>query len=121
MIAVIFQVEPRNGRAQEYLDLAAGLRGDLEQIDGFISVERFESVYNPGKFVSISFWRDEAAILRWREHLGHQQAQARGRGELFAGYRISVAQIVRDYGREDGDRAEAPGAVTATWGDASAL
>ncbi len=114
MIAVIFQVEPHPGRAQAYLDLAAGLRGELEQIDGFISVERFESVYHPGTFVSISFWRDEAAIRRWREHLGHQQAQARGRAELFAGYRISVAQVLRDYGAED--RAEAPTGVAATWG-----
>lgn len=119
MIAVIFQVEPREGRAQEYLELAAALRGELEWIDGFISVERFESVYNPGKFVSISFWRDEAAILRWREHLGHQQAQGLGRGELFAGYRISVAQIVRDYGMEE--RTEAPAAVAATWGGVPAL
>ncbi len=119
MIAVIFRVEPQDGRAQEYLDLAAGLRGELEQIDGFISVERFESVYNPGAFVSISFWRDEAAIRRWREHLGHQRAQARGRFELFAGYRISVAQVLRDYGMDD--RAEAPSAVAATWGAAPAL
>lgn len=121
MIAVIFQVEPRDGRAQEYLDLAAGLRGELERIDGFISVERFESVYTPGKFVSLSFWRDEAAILRWREHLGHQQAQARGRGELFAGYHISVAQIVRDYGPAEDERDEAPNAVAATWGGVPAL
>ncbi|HLZ70769.1 MAG TPA: antibiotic biosynthesis monooxygenase [Dehalococcoidia bacterium] len=117
MIAVIFQVEPLTGRAQEYLDLAASLRAELEQIDGFISVERFESVYNPGKFVSLSFWRDEAAILRWREHLGHQQAQARGRGAIFAGYRISVAQIVRDYGMDE--RGEAPAPVAARWGGAA--
>mgnify|MGYP001205414636 CR=1 FL=1 len=119
MLAVIFQVEPNAGRAQDYLELAVGLRAELEQIDGFISVERFASVYNPGKFVSLSFWRDEAAILRWREHAGHQQAQLRGRGELFAGYRISVAEIVRDYGMDKRD--EAPEPVSASWGGVPAL
>jgi heme-degrading monooxygenase HmoA len=115
MYAVIFQVEPKPGRAKEYFDIAALLRSELEKIDGFISVERFESVSTPGKFVSLSFWRDEAAIREWRAHIGHQHAQRRGRGEIFQNYRLSVVQIVRDYGMLDRD--EAPSPVDATWGE----
>ena len=106
MIAVIFEVEPHHGKAQEYLDIAARLRPELEKIDGFISVERFESIYHPGKYVSISYWRDADAVRTWRTHAEHQQAQAKGRQEIFADYRIRVAQIVRDYGIHD--RTEAP-------------
>jgi heme-degrading monooxygenase HmoA len=115
MYAVIFQVEPKTGRDKEYLDIAATLRPELDKIDGFISVERFESVYNPGKYVSISFWRDEAAILAWRTHIGHQHAQRKGRGEVFADYRLSVVQVVRDYGMTD--REEAPMLVVPSWGE----
>ena len=106
MIAVIFEVEPHSGKAQEYLDIAARLRPELEKIDGFISVERFESLYHPGKYVSISYWRDADAVRAWRSHAAHQQAQAKGRQEIFADYRIRVAQVVRDYGIRD--RTEAP-------------
>ncbi|MGI8553597.1 MAG: antibiotic biosynthesis monooxygenase family protein [Dehalococcoidia bacterium] len=115
MYAVIFQVEPAEGRAQEYLQIAATLRQELEKVDGFISVERFESVYNPGKFVSISFWRDEAAIHAWRAHFGHQNAQQKGRHEVFKDYRLSVAAIVRDYGMFE--REESPPVVEASWGE----
>jgi heme-degrading monooxygenase HmoA len=115
MYAVIFQVEPKPGRDKEYLDIAATLRSELDRIDGFISVERFESVYNPGKYVSISFWRDEAAILAWRAHVGHQHAQRKGRGEVFADYRLSVVQVMRDYGMFD--RAETPEPIAPSWGD----
>ena len=115
MYAVIFQVEPNAGRAGDYLDIAATLRAELDKIDGFISIERFESVSTPGKFVSLSFWRDEAAILAWREQIGHQHAQGKGRGEIFKDYRLSVATIVRDYGMHD--RSEAPAPVAATWGE----
>ena len=97
MIAVIFEVEPRDGRAQDYFDLAAGLRPELERIDGFISVERFESTSTPGRFVSLSFWRDEAAVTAWRELPSHKSAQERGKAEVFAGYRIRVAEVLRDY------------------------
>ena len=106
MMTVIFEVEPHNGKAQEYLDIAARLRPELEKSDGFISVERFESIYRPGKYVSISYWRDADAVRAWRTHTEHQQAQAKGRQEIFADYRIRVAQVVRDYGIYD--RAEAP-------------
>jgi heme-degrading monooxygenase HmoA len=115
MYAVIFQVEPKPGRAQEYLDIAGLLRAELEKVDGFISVERFESVSTPGKYVSLSFWRDEAAILEWRSHVGHQHAQRRGRGDIFRDYRLSVVHVVRDYGMFDRD--EAPQPVAAAWGE----
>ncbi len=97
MIVVIFEVEPRDGRAQDYFEIAAGLRPELEKIDGFISVERFESTSTPGRFVSLSFWRDEAAVSAWRELGEHKSAQERGKAEIFAGYRIRVAEVLRDY------------------------
>lgn len=106
MIAVIFEVWPEAEHRHEYLDLAAALRPDLETIDGFISVERFESLSEPGKLLSLSFWRDEAAIAVWRNLHAHRSAQARGRGGIFANYRLRVAGIIRDYGMED--RAAAP-------------
>jgi heme-degrading monooxygenase HmoA len=97
MMVVVFQVTMRAGRTQDYFDLAAALRPELEQIDGFLSVERFQSLAEPGKYVSLSFWRDEAAIEAWRTQRRHQAAQARGTREIFADFRISVAEIVRDY------------------------
>jgi len=97
MIAVIFEVEPRDGRAAEYFDLAAGLREELVKIDGFVSIERFESLTSPGRYLSLSFWRDEAAVRAWREHAGHEAAQARGKAGIFADFRIRVAEVVRDY------------------------
>ena len=101
MIVVVFQVTMREGRAQDYLDLAAELRAEVEQIDGFISVERFESLATPGKYVSVSFWRDEAAVRAWREQLRHRRAQELGKREIFEDFRISVAEVMRDYTRAD--------------------
>lgn len=106
MIAVIFEVEPRAGRKDAYLETAAALRPLLAQIDGFISVERFESLTQPGKILSLSFWRDEDAVKRWRELEQHRKAQAAGRGDMFANYRLRVASVLRDYGKDE--RAEAP-------------
>jgi heme-degrading monooxygenase HmoA len=106
MLAVIFEVTPAPGRRQEYLDLAARLRPELEKIDGFISVERFASLTNENKLLSLSFWRDEEAVRRWRNLAGHREAQARGRSGVFAEYRLRIAGVVRDYGMTD--RAEAP-------------
>lgn len=106
MIAVIFEVSPKEGRRQAYLDIAADLRPLLAGIDGFISVERFESLTTPGKLLSLSFWRDEAAVARWRAVEKHRGAQAAGRRALFADYRLRVAGVIRDYGMED--RAQAP-------------
>ena len=106
MFAVIFEVEPEKESAQEYFDLAAELRPELEKIDGFISVERFTSMYNEGKYLSVSFWRDENALNQWREHLGHREAQEKGLINIFRNYRIRVAEVIRDYGKDD--RKEAP-------------
>ena len=106
MLAVIFEVWPAEGRSQEYFDLAAALKSDLMNIDGFISIERFQSLTTPGKLVSISFWRDEQAILEWRGIERHRLAQAQGRAGVFADYRLRVASVMRDYGMRD--RAEAP-------------
>ncbi len=100
MIAVIFEVTPREGRAADYFDLAGALKPELERIDGFLSIERFESTSEPGRYVSISFWRDDAAVARWREHARHRLAQHKGKDEIFARYRIRVAEVVRDYGFE---------------------
>ena len=106
MIAVIFEVTPAQGRAQEYLDLAAALKPELERIDGFISVERFTSLTTPGKYLSLSIWRDEEAVRKWRNLPQHRAAQAKGRGGIFAGYRLRVARVLRDYSLEE--RGEAP-------------
>ncbi len=106
MYAVIFEVETKAGRQDEYLDLAARLKPELEKIDGFISVERFSSLTTPGKILSLSVWRDEAAITHWREHAQHRAAQLRGRAEIFRDYRIRIASVVRDYGMVE--RTQAP-------------
>lgn len=106
MIAVIFEVLPRADQRQSYLDMAADLRPYLEQIDGFVSVERFESLSQPGKLLSLSFWRDETAVQRWRTLEAHRQAQTVGREHLFADYRLRVAEVLRDYGLHE--RAQAP-------------
>ena len=96
MIAVIFELWPAEGRSAEYFELAGALRSELDQLDGFISIERFESVSTPGKFVSLSFWRDEEAVRAWRNLEGHRLAQARGRGGVLADYRLRVATVTRD-------------------------
>lgn len=101
MIAVIFEVTPAEGRKQEYLELAAELRPMLEKIDGFISVERFQSLTDPRKLLSLSIWRDEEAVARWRNHPAHRKTQAKGRADVFAGYRIRVAGVIRDYDMSD--------------------
>ncbi|MGL4496866.1 MAG: antibiotic biosynthesis monooxygenase family protein, partial [Beijerinckiaceae bacterium] len=106
MIAVIFEVEPREGHRDAYLAIAASLREELLGIDGFISVERFESLTTPGKLLSLSFWRDEEAVAAWRHRARHRAAQAAGRGVHFRDYRLRVAGVIRDYGMQA--RAEAP-------------
>jgi heme-degrading monooxygenase HmoA len=106
MIAVIFEVWPTQTRKQDYLDLAAELKPLLEKIDGFISVERFESLHEPGKILSLSFFRDEQAIAQWRQLEAHRAAQARGRAGIFKNYRLRVASVMRDYAMFD--RSHAP-------------
>ncbi len=106
MIAVIFEVWPNDGKLAEYLDIAAALKPVLERVDGFIAIERFQSLTEPGKYLSLSLWRDEAAIAEWRNVEQHRLAQARGRGGLFADYRLRVAAVMRDYGMQE--RLDAP-------------
>ena len=106
MIAVIFEVSPKPNHRQEYLDIAARLRPLLDEIDGFVSIERFESLTEPGKILSLSFWRDEAAVAAWRKLEAHRAAQHAGRSEVFEDYRLRVAEVVRDYGMHQ--RAQAP-------------
>ena len=104
MIAVIFEVWPSDRDA--YLGIAADLRPLLDGIEGFISIERFQSLAEPGKLVSLSFWRDEAAVTAWRNLEAHRSAQAEGRHGVLADYRLRIGHIVRDYGMTD--RAQAP-------------
>lgn len=106
MIAVIFEVEPATGRKDAYLGIAGELKPLLETIDGFISVERFESLTTPGKMLSLSFWRDEEAVKSWRALAKHREAQSTGRGGMFQGYRLRVASVLRDYGLNE--RSQAP-------------
>jgi heme-degrading monooxygenase HmoA len=106
MIAVIFEVWPKPELRQTYLDIAATLRPQLEQIDGFISIERFESLTEPGKILSLSFFRDDEAVAAWRNIEAHRRAQAKGRSEVFADYRLRIAGVIRDYGMTE--RAQAP-------------
>lgn len=107
MIAVIFEVFPAPGRKQEYLDIASRLRTELDKIDGFISIERFASLTTEGKILSLSFWRDEEAVKRWRQFEGHRLAQSRGRKGVFADYRLRVAGVIRDYGMFEREQAPA--------------
>ena len=107
MIAVIFEVWPKPEGKKQYLDIAAGLRPLLDTIDGFISIERFESLYEPGKVLSLSFFRDEEAVKTWRNLVEHRAAQEKGRNELFANYRLRIASVIRDYGMTKRDEVPA--------------
>ena len=107
MIAVIFEVEPAEGQRGDYLAIAADLRPLLNGIDGFVSIERFQSLADPDRILSLSFWRDEAAIAAWRRLEKHRTAQAAGRGTVFRDYRLRMAEVVRDYGMMERDQAPA--------------
>ena len=106
MIAVIFEVEPAEGRKGEYLDIAAEMRPMVDEVEGFISVERFQSLTDPRKILSLSFFEDEDAIVRWRNLNAHRGAQTKGRSGVFEDYRLRIASVIRDYGMFD--RAQAP-------------
>lgn len=106
MIAVIFEVEPAKGKRSRYLDLAASLRAELDTFDGFISVERFQSLSDENRILSLSFFEDEAALKRWRSMHTHRQAQSEGRSDMFKDYRLRIAEVQRDYGLKD--RTQAP-------------
>jgi heme-degrading monooxygenase HmoA len=105
MIAVIFEVWPKPEHKQEYLDLAAELKPILETIDGFISVERFESLTEKGKILSLSVFRDEAAVAAWRNVPEHRRTQGEGRATIFENYRLRIAGVIRDYGMNDREQA----------------
>lgn len=106
MIAVIFEVLPNESKTQEYLDIAATLRPLLENMEGFISIERFQSLTSPGKILSLSFWKDEESIRQWRNLEAHRIAQSKGREYIFTDYRLRIATVNRDYGMTE--RKEAP-------------
>jgi len=106
MILVLFELDPADGGREAYFDLAAALKPELEGVDGFVSIERFESLAVPGRYLSLSAWRDEAAVRDWRNRTSHRKAQAAGRKGVIAAYRLRVAEVIRDYGRDH--RTEAP-------------
>jgi heme-degrading monooxygenase HmoA len=106
VIAVVFEVWPNDGCTQTYLAIAASLLAELSTLDGFVSIERFQSLTDPGKLLSLSFWRDEGAVTRWRRVEAHRDAQRRGRTDLFRDYRLRIAEVSRDYGATE--RAQAP-------------
>jgi len=106
MIAVIFEVTPGAGQKADYLEMAAKMRPLAESVEGFISVERFQSLTNPEKLLSLSFWEDEVAVERWRRLEAHRGAQSAGRERMFDDYRLRVVSVIRDYGMND--RAQAP-------------
>ncbi len=112
MIAVIFEFETHSGKRDDYLEFAAELNRDVAEVDGFLSIERFESLGQPGRYVSISYWRDEAAIATWRNLQSHRAAQHAGRESIFNDYRLRVAEVLRDYGMTD--RSQAPADSRAT-------
>ncbi|MBV8032374.1 MAG: antibiotic biosynthesis monooxygenase [Betaproteobacteria bacterium] len=106
MVAVIFEFTPAEGRFKDYMALVETLKGDLAAAEGFISLERFESITNKGKFVSLQFWKDEESVRKWRNLQRHREAQKQGRARIFASYRLRIAQVTRDYTMTE--RGEAP-------------
>ena len=114
MIAVIFEFTPAAGRFQEYMDLVAQLKPELEQAEGFISIERFQSITSPGKYVSVQFWRDEESVRKWRNLGQHREAQKKGRAGIFASYRLRIASVLRDYTMDE--RAQVPADSVAVHG-----
>ena len=112
MITVLFEVTPLPGMATRYFEIAAALAAELQKIDGFVSVERFESLTEPGKILSLSIWRDEEALANWRRLGEHRAAQAMGRGRMFRDYRLRVAEIARDYGMTEREQAPADSRAT---------
>jgi heme-degrading monooxygenase HmoA len=119
MIAVIFEVWPAPGRKDDYLRLAASLRDDLDRVDGFVSIERFQSLADPEKLLSLSVWRDEEAVKAWRNNPRHRASQVQGRCGIFADYRLRIGAVIRDYGMTE--RAQAPSDSRLTHGGQGAL
>lgn len=107
MIAVIFEFTPAEGRFPDYMELVGQLKPELDKAEGFLSLERFESITTPGKFVSLQFWRDEASVAKWRKVQKHREAQKKGRGGIFASYRLRIAGVIRDYTMDAREQAPA--------------
>jgi len=114
MIAVIFEFTPAAGRFADYKQLAEGLNEEVRKFDGFLSIERFQSIADPARFVSLSFWRDEEAVRKWRNLQKHREAQKKGRGGIFASYRLRIATVSRDYTMDS--RTQAPSDSVAAHG-----
>jgi heme-degrading monooxygenase HmoA len=114
MIAVIFEFTPAPGRFPDYMELAGQLKPELDKAEGFISLERFESITTPGKFVSLQFWRDDESVAKWRNVQKHREAQKKGRGGILASYRLRIAGVIRDYSLDG--RAQAPADSVAAHG-----
>jgi heme-degrading monooxygenase HmoA len=114
MIAVIFEFTPREGRFPEYMELVGQLKPELDKAEGFISLERFESITTPGKFVSLQFWKDEESVRKWRTLHEHREAQKKGRAGIIASYRLRIAGVIRDYTMDE--RAQAPADSVAVHG-----
>jgi heme-degrading monooxygenase HmoA len=114
MIAVIFEFTPAPGRFPDYMELVGRLKAELDKAEGFISLERFESITTPGKFVSLQFWRDDESVAKWRNVQKHRAAQKKGRGGIFASYRLRIAGVIRDYAMDA--RAQAPADSVAAHG-----
>jgi heme-degrading monooxygenase HmoA len=114
MIAVIFEFTPAPGRFPDYMALVGRLKPELDKAEGFISLERFESITTSGKFVSLQFWRDEESVAKWRNVQKHREAQKQGRGGIFASYRLRIADVIRDYTMDS--RAQAPSDSVAAHG-----
>jgi heme-degrading monooxygenase HmoA len=114
MIAVIFEFTPAEGRFPDYMELVGQLKPELDRAEGFISLERFESITTPGRFVSLQFWRDEESVAKWRNLQKHREAQKKGRGGILASYRLRIAGVIRDYAMDS--RAQAPADSVAAHG-----
>jgi len=106
MICVIFEVIPKKERKNEYFEIASELKVTLAEMEGFVSIERFQSLTDQTKFLSLSFWKDEESVRIWREQAFHRQAQVKGRNRIFDNYRLRVATVIRDYGMKE--RLQAP-------------
>jgi heme-degrading monooxygenase HmoA len=102
MFAVIFEVSPKPEQWDTYLGYARALRPELERIDGFLDNERFSSMRRPGWLLSLSTWRDEKAVIRWRIFARHHEIQERGRSEVFRDYHLRVGEIIADNRLPDG-------------------
>ncbi len=100
-IVVLFEVTPTKEGMEKYLELASMLKPMLSGFDGFISAERFQSLNNEGKLLSMNVWENEEAIEKWRNTLSHRMSQLEGKNKLFESYKITVCNTIREYSNTD--------------------